>query len=168
MKVLPSCRGKWPLCITNWMLKFCRVLVFHDHGFRLPWLESAGSNEGNCHYHHFPLTDGGLEMMNLFFSFFFFFSFRFGAFGWVGRWAVCLLCCSVPSWSAFRLTTLKMAFSYYLVFPARALSFLFFLVFSCVSWLASCSSIHLSQMLPDINGWQLAKMKKSVPDMSLL
>ena len=78
--------------------------------------------------------------------FFFSLSLWFGAFGWVGWWAVCMLCCSVPSWSAFRLTTSKVAFSYYLVFPARALSFLFVPVFSCVSWLASCSSIHLTQM----------------------
>ena len=81
-----------------------------------------------------------------FFFFFFFLSLWFGAFGSVGWWAVCMLCCSVPSWSAFRLTTSKVAFSYYLVFPARALSFLFVPVFSCVSWLASCSSIHLTQM----------------------
>ena len=41
--------------------------------------------------------------------------------------------CSVPSWSACRLITSKVAFSYYLVFPARAFSFLFVPVFSCVS-----------------------------------
>ena len=97
----------------------------------------------------------GWMILNLVFLyvifFFFFFSLRFGAFGWVGWWAVCMLCCSVPSWSAFRLTTSKVAFSYYLVFPARALSFLFVPVFSCVSWLASCSSIHLTQMPPYIN-----------------
>ena len=40
--------------------------------------------------------------------------------------------CTVLLRSAFRFTTLKAAFSYYLVFPVRALLFLFVPVFNCV------------------------------------